>query len=241
MENQTVLITGGTSGIGYEIVKLLQQNNTLIIISKDMLKLKKLSEQFKNIKIYQADLSNTSEIEVLSNTIIKDYKTINVLINNAGVQYHPTFLDEGFDYANIAKEITINFTSVCSLTYKLLPLLLNNPKASILNVNSGLALTPKTSSAIYCATKGALNIFTQALRYQLQKSNISVHQVFLELVDTKMSKGRGKNKISPENAAKQIIYGLEHNILDHDIGKVKLLRFLLRFFPSLAKNIMKKY
>ena len=130
---------------------------------------------------------------------------------------------------------------MCSLTYKLLPLLLNNPKASILNVNSGLALTPKTSSAIYCATKGALNIFTQALRYQLQKSNISVHQVFLELVDTKMSKGRGKNKILPENAAKQIIYGLEHNILDHDIGKVKLLRFLLRFFPSLAKNIMKKY
>ncbi|MBL4882890.1 MAG: SDR family NAD(P)-dependent oxidoreductase [Oleispira sp.] len=52
MENQTVLITGGTSGIGYEIVKLLQQNNTLIIISKDILKLKKLSEQFKNIKIY---------------------------------------------------------------------------------------------------------------------------------------------------------------------------------------------
>jgi len=241
MENQTVLITGGTSGIGYEIVKLLQQNNTLIIISKDAIKLEKLSKQYVNIVTYQADLSNIEEIQSTANTIIKDYKTINVLINNAGVQYIPTFLDDDFKYENIAKEINTNFTSVCSLTYKLLPLLLNSSKASILNVNSGLALTPKTSSAIYCATKGALNIFTQALRYQLEKSNISVHQVFLELVDTKMSKGRGKNKISPTNAAKKILYGLEHNILDHYIGKVKLLRFLLRFFPSLGKKIMKKY
>ncbi|MEN8232700.1 MAG: SDR family NAD(P)-dependent oxidoreductase, partial [Thermodesulfobacteriota bacterium] len=139
------------------------------------------------------------------------------------MQHTPTFLDDEFKYENIAHEITLNFTSVCSLTYLLLPALLHQNKAVILNVNSALALTPKTSSAIYCATKGALNIFSQSLRYQLEKTNISVQQVFLELVDTSMTRGRGKNKVSAEDAAKKIILGMERNILEHYIGKVKLL------------------
>ncbi|MEJ2415292.1 MAG: hypothetical protein P8Y22_08565, partial [Sulfurimonas sp.] len=68
-----------------------------------------------------------------------------------------------------------------------------------------------------------------------------VLQVFLELVDTQMTKGRGENKMEPKEAAKQIIYGIENKIEDYDIGKVKLLRLLLRFIPSIARNIMKKY
>lgn len=241
MKNKIIVITGGSSGIGYEIVKLLYQDNKLIIISKDAVKLEKLSKEFKNIVTYQANLSNLEDIEIVSNVIIENFKFIDILINNAGVQYTPTFLDDEFDYKNISTEINTNFTSVCSLTFKLLPLLLHSPKATILNVNSGLALAPKTTSAIYCATKGALNIFTQSLRYQLEKTNISVHQVFLGLVDTNMTRGRGENKMSSSNAAIQIVYGIENNILDHDIGKVKFLRFLLRFIPSIAKKIMKKY
>jgi len=241
VENKTVVITGGTSGIGYEITKLLSENNNLIVVSKNMDKLDNLSKEFKGIVTYQADLSNLEEIEIVANTILKNFKSIDVLINNAAVQYTPTFLDDKFDYNTISKEINLNFTSVCSLTYKLLPSLLNSAKAVILNVNSGLALAPKTTSAIYCATKGALNVFTQSLRYQLEETHVSVQQVFLELVDTNMTKGRGKNKISPRNAAKQIIYGIDNNILDHDIGKVKLLRLLLRLIPSRARKIMKKY
>jgi short-subunit dehydrogenase involved in D-alanine esterification of teichoic acids len=123
----------------------------------------------------------------------------------------------------------------------LLPALAHNNKAAILNINSGLALAPKTSSAIYCATKGALNIFSQSLRYQLEDTNINVHQAFLPLVDTAMTVGRGENKVTAEEAARAIIQGLEKNIQDHDIGKVKLLRVLLRLAPSMAQKIMKKY
>lgn len=68
-----------------------------------------------------------------------------------------------------------------------------------------------------------------------------MQQVFLELVDTAMTKDRGKNKVSAEAAATQIIRGMERNILDHDMGKVKLLRLLLRLMPSVAQRIMKKY
>ncbi len=241
MKNKTIVITGATSGIGYEMVKLLHQDNRVVVISKNIDKLNRLSKELKNIVIYKADLSNLEEVKSVAETILSDFKAIDLLINNAAVQYMPTFLDDKFNYENISKEIDINFTSVCSLTYKLLPLLLKSPKSTILNVNSALALAPKTTSAIYSATKGALNIFTQSLRYQLEKTDINVQQVFLPLVDTNMTKGRGEDKISPKSAAKQIIYGIEHHIAEHMIGKVRFFKLLLRFSPSIAKKIMKKY
>lgn len=240
IKRKRIVITGGTSGIGYEITKHLHSDNEIVVISRSASKLNKLAQNFEGVITYQADLSKLDEVEAVADNIINRFESIDVLINNAAVQHAPTFLDDEFKYENIAHEIALNFTSVCSLTYLLLPALLHQNKAVILNVNSALALTPKTSSAIYCATKGALNIFSQSLRYQLEKTNISVQQVFLELVDTSMTRGRGKNKVSAEDAAKKIILGMERNISEHDIGKVKLLRILLRLAPSIARRILKK-
>jgi len=236
-----IVITGGTSGIGYEMVKHLQFDNEIIVISRSANKLKELTQEFRDVITYQADLSKLEELETVASAIADRFESIDLLINNAAVQYTPTFIDSVFDYANISHEITLNFTSISSLTYLLFSALTHQNKSIILNINSGLALAPKTSSAIYCATKGALNIFTQSLRYQLENSNISVQQAFLELVETAMTTGRGENKMSAEEAAKIIIQGAERGILDHDIGKVKLLRFLLRLAPSIAQKIMKKY
>ena len=241
LKNRRIIITGGTSGIGYELVKILHSDNEVIVISKNISKLNKLSQEFEGAVTYKADLSRLEDIETVADAIVKRYESIDILINNAAVQYTPTFLDDTFRYENISREITLNFTSICSLIYLLLPTLLHPSKAVILNINSGLALTPKTSSAIYCATKGALNIFTQSLRYQLEKTNITVQQAFLELVDTAMTRGRKGKKISSEVAAAQVIHGIEHDISDHDIGKVKLLRLLLRLAPSISQRIMKKY
>lgn len=238
-KKKRIVITGGTSGIGYEMTKYLHSDNEIVVISRSASKLNKLAQNFEGVITYQADLSKLDEVEAVADTIVKRFGSIDVLINNAAVQHTPTFLDDEFKYENIAHEITLNFTSVCSLTYLLLPALLHQNKAIILNINSALALTPKTSSAIYCATKGALNIFSQSLRYQLEKTNISVQQVFLELVDTSMTRGRGKNKVSAEDAAKKIILGMERNISEHYIGKVKLLRILLRLAPSIAHRILK--
>jgi len=241
LEKRRIVITGGTSGIGLEMAKYLHQNNDVIVISKSASKLDELAQDLAGIVTYQADLSRLDNIKTVANAIVKRFKSIDLLINNAAVQNTPTFLDDDFRYENISQEITLNFTSICSLTYLLLPALLHSDKSVILNVNSGLALAPKTSSAVYCATKGALNVFSQSLRYQLEKTNINVQQVFLELVDTQMTKGRGEHKMSAKTAAIRIIRGIERDIPDNDIGKVKLLRVLLRIAPSIAKKIMKKY
>jgi len=239
IKKKRIVITGGTSGIGYEIAKALYDTNEIIVISRDASKLNKLNEDLGGVITYQADLSKLNEMEAVADAIVRQFESIDVLINNAAVQYEPTFLDDKFQYENIAHEISLNFTSVCALTYLLLPALLHKNKAVILNVNSALALTPKTSSAIYCATKSALNIFSQSLRYQLEETNINVYQIFLELVDTSMTKGRGKNKVSSKDAARKIIQGIERDIPEHYVGKVKLLMFLLRLAPSIARKILK--
>lgn len=241
LKNKRIVITGGTSGIGYEIAKTLSIENEVIVISRNSAKLEKLSQELEGVITFHADLSKIDDVEMVADAIVKRFDSLDVLINNAAIQNTPTFLDDNFSYKNISREVTVNFTSICCLTYLLLPLLIHENETTILNVNSGLALAPKTTSAIYCSTKGALNIFSQSLRYQLEDTNIHVQQAFLELVDTEMTKGRGKKKMSAKSAALKIIYGIEHHIVDHDFGKVKLLRMMLRLAPSTAHKIMKNY
>lgn len=239
LHNKRIVITGGTSGVGYEMVQALHEKNELIVISKSDGKLKALKSEYENIITYQVDLSNLEEVKVVGEEIASRFEHIDILINNAAVQNTPTFLDDDFSYKNISTEISLNFTSVCSLIYLLLPNLIHEDEAVILNINSGLGLSPKTNSAIYNGTKGALNIFSQSLRYQLEDTNITVQQVFLPLIDTQMTKGRGTKKMTPKDACYVILEGVTKGILDHDIGKVKMLRLLLRIAPSLAQKIMK--
>lgn len=241
LKNKRIVITGGTSGIGYEMVKILSPNNEVIVIARNQIKLERLSQELENVTTFQADLAYLKDVETVADTLVKRFDRIDLLINNAAIQNTPAFLDDDFVYETISQEVTVNFTSVCCLTYLLMPLLMHQDKSTIFNVNSGLALAPKTSSAVYCATKAALNNFTQSLRYQLEQTNIRVQQVFLDLVDTEMTKGRGKNKMSPHSAASQILQGIEKDVEDNYLCKVKLLKVLLRLAPSIAKKIMKKY
>ncbi len=241
LNKKHIVITGGTSGIGYELVKQLHSDNHVIVIARDQKKLDDISQQFEGITIYNADLSLMADVKWVAAHIIDCFSSVDVLINNSAVQYTPKLTDADFLCENIYREIAINFSAVCALTHQLLPTLLHDRDAVIVNINSGLALAPKTTSAIYSATKGALNNFSTALRYQLEATNICVQQTFLPMVNTPMTKDRGINKISAQSAASEIIRGIENNIEEHDIGKVKLLRILLRLSPSIAHRIMKKY
>ena len=241
LKHKRILITGGTSGIGYQLTRQLCVDNTVIVIARDEARLASLAQELDGVITYRADLAEPSDVEAVAERIVTRFGRIDLLINNVAIQNTSTFLDETFQYSSIAREIAVNFTSVCSLTYLLLPALLQDKPAVIMNINSGLALAPKTSSAVYCATKAALDVFSQSLRYQLEQSNIRVQQVFFELVDTAMTEGRGRKKMSAEQAAREVITALQREVQDHDVGKVKLLRCLLRFAPSAAKKIMKAY
>lgn len=234
-----IVITGGASGIGLELVRQLYEDNDISVIARPSSGLEKLKKNFAKVKVYEADFADLKSVEIAADLLVKSDKKIDILINNAAVQYTPHFLDDDFRFENIRREIDVNFTSVCTLIYLLMPPLLQSGPSMILNINSGLALVPKTSSAIYCATKGALNIFSQSLHHQLEHTNIEVKQVFLPLVDTAMTKGRGKGKLPVEKAVHDIIQGMGKSGRTIDIGKVKILRLLQRLSPALAQRIMK--
>jgi len=239
---KNIVITGGTSGIGRQLVDKLAADNQLIVMGRDALKLNELSNQYPTISTYLCDLADLDSVEQVADQMTKNNPSIDVLINNAAVQFTPKFMDNDFRFESIKYEITVNLTAICYLIYLLLPSLTNESRrAIILNVSSALGMVPKTNSAIYCATKGGLNILSQSLNYQFEGSNIRVLQAILALVDTPMTAGRGQAKMTAEHAASAIIDGIEHEIKKNFIGKAKLLNTIHYLFPPLAHKILKKY
>ncbi|GAA0468628.1 SDR family NAD(P)-dependent oxidoreductase [Parasphingorhabdus litoris] len=239
ISGKRIVITGGASGLGLELVRQLTPDNEIIVIARESEGLKQLGSDYPEISIFKADLSDDVAVKMAATDLVAKFPAIDGLINNAALQYTPSFLDPDFEYDQIAKEVAINFTTPAQLCYLLLPSLLKGNLPFILNVNSGLGLVPKTSSAIYCATKGGLNILSQALQNQLEQTDVAVLQAFLPLVDTAMTKGRGEGKLPPDRVASDILKGIAARKAMIDVGKVKLLRPISRFMPRLARKIMK--
>jgi short-subunit dehydrogenase involved in D-alanine esterification of teichoic acids len=239
LTGKNIVITGGTSGIGLELVRLLHSKNTVLVLASNSHRLDSLRTNYPTIQTCCVDLSETKSLEKAVSEHRNKLRHIDLLINNAAIQNAPKFIDDDFLYSSIEAEIALNFTAPCALISLFLPELLNSENAAIMNINSGLGLAPKTSSAVYCGTKAAMNVFSQSLRYQLFETNIKVMQAFLPLVDTPMTEGRGTNKLSPKAAAAAIIKGIKKNKEDNYIGKARILRLLMRIYPPLAQAIMR--
>lgn len=240
LTNNTILLTGGTSGIGKALVdRFYRLNNTLIVASGSESNLENLHIEYPEISIIRCDLSDTLQVDNLISTCQQHHPNINILINNAGVQYNYQWMDENYPNPLIEKEVWINLLSPMLITQGLLPILALHPEAAIINVSSVLAVVPKQSAPVYCATKGGLHVFSQALRYQLEATAVKVFEVLPPLVDTPMTKGRGKNKMTPDQLVDEFIKNLSHNQLEMNIGKTKLLRFLKRLAPGLAYRVLK--
>lgn len=239
----TVLITGGASGIGLSLAKILLENlNTVIVCGRNTNKLAQVKQQYPDIHPIQCDVSSPLDVTHLYEHIASHFPLFNILVNNAGIQHQYDFLKDEKALQKINEEIDINFTAVARLTRIVLPNLVKAPEAAIVNVSSFLGIVPKRSAPIYCATKAALHAFSQSLRYQLQETPVRVFEIITPLVDTEMTRGREDNagKMSPDILAREVIRNIEKDHYEMTPGRTKLILFLNRVVPSLIQKIIGK-
>jgi len=235
LENNTILITGGSSGIGLELTKRLYQKNTILICGRSMHKLEAAKKQFPSIEIYQCNISQKSECEQLVAWVKKEYPELNVLINNAAIAHNATFQNDENAIEQAELEIGTNLMAPIILSKLCLPILSSNQNAKLINITTGLVYVPRAIYPFYNATKAALHSFTQVLRLQLKKVPIQVIEVLFPAVDTPWHKGDVPNiAISVEKAVTEMIEGLENDREEIKVGKVKLLQLVSRISPSFA-------
>src|SRR4030042_2453807 len=204
----TILITGGASGIGLSIARVFLENmNTVIVCGRNTDKLDHVKQQYPDIHTVRCDVANQVEVTQIFDHLITNFPSLNILVNNAGIQHQYDFLKDENALKKIDEEIDINFRAVARLTKIVLPNLVKASEAAIINVSSFLGIVPKSSAPIYCATKAALHAFSKSLRYQLQGTPVRVFEIIKPLVDTDMTKGREDDagKMSPEMLAKEVI------------------------------------
>lgn len=244
LAGRTVLLTGAARGIGQALLAELVERKVerVLVVGREVAQLRALEQQFSCVEAHQTDLSDQAQLDGLL-TRVAGLPHLSVLINNAGSQRLTDLMNpeaDGYRYA-VAAEMITNFSAPVQLCVSLLPQLLQQPSAMIVNVTSGLALAPKQSAPVYCATKAALRSFTKSLRYQAhaRAPHIRIVEALPPLVDTNMTKGRGSRKMSAEACAAEIADGMVRGLETIYVGKAKLLRVIHGLSPSLADRLMR--
>lgn len=167
--DNTILITGGGSGIGFEIAKLFSKNNTVVITGRNENRLKQAVSQLENTYYIVSDITKEKDINSLAKNIKTQFPNLNLLINNAGrAIVHNLTEKEGNAHDKALAEITTNYLSTIRITEKLLPIISLNDESAVINVSSVAALVPSHMLSTYSASKAALHSYTQSLRYFLK-------------------------------------------------------------------------
>ena len=190
--NNTILITGGGSGIGRGLAEAFHKlGNQVIIAGRGKKTLDETTAANPGMKSVTLDVSDPKSIQSFAEKVTtKDYPSLNVLINMAGMMQPENLLEEPFDLSTAEKTITTNLLGPVRLTAALLPSLRKQPRATIMNVSSGLAFVPLAMTPTYCATKAAIHSYTQSLRYQLKSTKVEVVELIPPYVQTTLMGGQ---------------------------------------------------
>jgi len=241
--NKTVLITGGGSGIGFQIAKLLsQKGNRVIITGRSEDRLQKAADQLQNVSYIVADVTSIADTNKLVEEVNSKYGELDILINNAGRATVYKLGKEANATDKAAEEMETNYFSAIRLTEKLLPLLEKSKEAAIVNVTSIVAFAPGINMPTYAASKAALHSYTRILRFTLARATtIKVFELMPPLVDTELSAAiGGANGIPPEEVAEGLIKGFEDDEYELHIGVTANIYKLYLSSPEEALRTLNK-
>jgi uncharacterized oxidoreductase len=246
LEKKTILITGGTSGIGLELAKqLLGRSNTVIVTGRDQGKLDTANRVLPGVHTFQSDVSDPVEIAALHDRVLAQFPALDTLINNAGIMRNLN-LNQDRGLNDVTREIEINLSGPVRMIQKFLPHLKTRKGALIINVSSGLAFIPFPVSPVYCATKAAMHSFTQSLRVQLDGTGVTVIELAPPAVETPLLRGEFAEEMKGEKAmdvkilAKHAIAGIESGKLEIRPGVSNVLKAMSRIAPQFMLKQMAK-
>ena len=187
ISGNTVLITGGGSGIGRALAEAFQaQGNQVIIAGRRQQVLEETVAANPGMKSIALDIEDPESIRSFGERVVKEDPALNVVIHNAGIMRPENLLDPAGDLATADATITTNFLGPIRLNAALLPHLLKQPKATIMTVSSGLGFIPLALTPTYCATKAAIHSYSQSLRYQLKDTSVEVIELAPPYVQTEL-------------------------------------------------------
>lgn len=246
LEGRTILITGGTSGIGFETAKqLLARKNTVLITGRDPQKLRAAQSKLAGVQVFESDVSKPAQIEALRERVLAQFPALDTLINNAGIMRNLNMNQER-PLTDVTSELDINLSGPVQMVQEFLPHLMSRRNALLVNVSSGLAFVPFPLSPIYSAAKAGLHAFTRCLRVQLKGSNVTVVELAPPGVETKLFRDefekemKGQKGMAVDALVAKAIAAIESGNTEIRPGLSNVLYVLSRLAPALPFGQMAK-
>jgi len=236
----TILITGGSAGIGLEMARqFVERGNKVIITGRNEERLRKAAGQLGDVTYIAFDVTNEQDVEALVKKVVNEFPALNILINNAGQAFAYKLSGEAGTYQKASEEIITNYLSVIRLTEKLLPLLKAQEESAVLNVSSVVAFVPAYNISTYSASKAALHSYTQSLRNALSATSVKVFELMPPLVNTEFSKDiGGENGIAPSVVAEDVLDAIANDRLEIHPGQTAYMYGLSLADPTGALAAM---
>ena len=225
----TVLITGGGTGIGLALAKVfMERGNQVLICGRRGKTLLDAQSGAPQLEIRVCDVSQPRSRLALVNWIGARFKSLNILVNNAGIQRAVDFRKGPRDLADADEELATNLAAPIHLAGLLIPQLRRRKQAAIVNISSGLGFTPLASAPVYSATKAALHSVSVSMRRQLRDTSIKVFEVAPPMVATDLAGRRRRPPaefaMSAEEVARGVLDALERDDYEVALGAAADLR-----------------
>ena len=238
LKGKTILITGGTAGIGLEAVKQFLTNGAKVIITgRNQEKLNAAKKLYPALTAIKSDVANADDAKLLFNRV-KELGGIDILYNNAGVMSAPLNLSvANAKHVEAAEnEININYLGVIRLNNLFIEMLKSRKEGAIINTSSLLSYVPYNLAPTYSASKAAVRFYTESLRNHLQvlHSKVKVFELSPPVVATEMTGGLDTKGITPEQLVKALIAGIKKDKFTIRVGTSKLLYLFSRLSPKAA-------
>jgi len=230
LTGNTVVITGGTSGIGRELVRrLVELGNHVVTCGRRKDRLEELAAGGQQVATFTCDVADESQRRAFAEWVGERHPAANVLVNNAGIQLL-TDLTKPVDVSRVRSEVETNLVAPIHFASLFAPMLAGKAGAAVVNISSGLAFCPIAFMPVYCATKAAIHSISLSMRRQVRDLGITVYEVAPPPVDSELGRERwtsgatSHGGMTIESFVAAMLQGLEEDQLEFAVGEAEGMR-----------------